>query len=393
MEKSISCYYCGSTKVVRNGRTYYGKARGKCKSCYKQFVLERKNKSLTGEEKKRIELLLLERISLEGICRVLEVSAYHVYKYMEELYQEIPADLHAQVATTAPIDLQVLECESDELWSFVQKKVNKQWVWVAQDRESRQILAIHVGNRGETGARGLWQAIPETYRQNATFYTDDWEPYKKVIPKEKHHYSKTKKDTNHIERFFCTLRQRASRLVRLALSFSKRLDRHINAIRFFAANHNLSLLYSLLGLLFLTFACEPCGSKDYNVISDNHISFDLFYKNTQRSVIGLFPDTSVVRLLDQEGKQPFLSEVDEVGRVSLYYLDRGVYKQTKHTPFRKQFFLHLSRTDSDTITVEYELDSDKCNATVVKSPSFRVFYNDSLQFSGQAGSLYLKLYK
>ncbi len=40
---------------------------------------------------------------------------------------------------------------------------------VVQDRESRQIIAIHVGNRGEAGARGRWQAIPEGYRQKATF--------------------------------------------------------------------------------------------------------------------------------------------------------------------------------------------------------------------------------
>ncbi len=128
MGNKISCSYCGSTKVVRNGRTYYGKARGKCKSCHKQLVLERKNKSLTPEEKKRIALLLLERICLEGICRVLEITSYHVYQYRDELYEEIPSDLPAQVATTAQIDLQILECETDELWSFVHKKANKQWV-------------------------------------------------------------------------------------------------------------------------------------------------------------------------------------------------------------------------------------------------------------------------
>lgn len=125
---------------------------------------------------------MLERISLEGIWRVLEVSAYHVNKYREEVYREIPADLQAQVA--AQIALQVLECESDELWSFVQKKANKQWVWVAQDRKTRQIIAIHVGNRRQEGAQGLWQAIAESYQQNATFYTHDWEPYKKVIPQQ-----------------------------------------------------------------------------------------------------------------------------------------------------------------------------------------------------------------
>ena len=237
-----SCYYCGSVNIVKNGRTYYGKARGKCKDCTRQFVFERQNKSLSPEQKRLIELLLLERISLEGIRRVLDVSAYHLYRYMDELYEQVPQDLNAQVAADAQIQLTCFECESDELWSFVGFKGNKQWLWVAQDRKSRHIVALHLGDRGAAGAKGLWDNVPEHYRQQATFYTDEWEAYKQVIPAERHITSGRKKDTNHAERFFCTLRQRCARLVRKALSFSKKLDRHLMAIRFFVANYNLSLL-------------------------------------------------------------------------------------------------------------------------------------------------------
>jgi len=41
------------------------------------------------------------------------------------------------------------------------------------------------------------------------------------------------RQTNHIERFNNTLRQRVSRLVCSALSFSKKLDNHIGAIQYF----------------------------------------------------------------------------------------------------------------------------------------------------------------
>ncbi|MFD2571773.1 IS1 family transposase, partial [Spirosoma soli] len=37
------------------------------------------------------------------------------------------------------------------------------------------------------------------------------------------------------------LRQRCSRLVRLSLSFSKKLTRHIDSIRFVVMHYNLSL--------------------------------------------------------------------------------------------------------------------------------------------------------
>ena len=55
-----------------------------------------------------------------------------------------------------------------------------------------------------------------------------------VIPAAQHKpISKLARKTNHIERFNNTLRQRVSRLVREALSFSKKLANHIGAIKLF----------------------------------------------------------------------------------------------------------------------------------------------------------------
>lgn len=243
MFQQHDCPACGSTNVVKNGSTYYGKARHKCKTCQRQFVFERTHKPLSDECKRRVELMLAERISLAAICRVMEIKQHQLYAYMDELYDEVPDDLACSVAEDAEIELITTDCEADELWSFVGRKTNKQWLWLALDRRSRQVVALHVGNRGEEGAKGLWQALPEGYRQRATFYTDDWAAYKQVLPAGQHRFRKTKKDTNHVERFFCTLRQRCSRLVRLSLSFSKKLDRHIKSIRFVVTNYNLSLQF------------------------------------------------------------------------------------------------------------------------------------------------------
>jgi IS1 family transposase len=46
--------------------------------------------------------------------------------------------------------------------------------------------------------------------------------------------------TNHVERFNNTLRQRVSRLVREALSFSKKLAHLISAIKLFICHYNLT---------------------------------------------------------------------------------------------------------------------------------------------------------
>jgi insertion element IS1 protein InsB len=129
----------------------------------------------------------------------------------------------------------------DEMASFVQKKANKQWVWIAMDAKTCHIIAFHVGDRSHTSAEQLWAKMPQAYRQHATFYTDQYVVYGKVMPAAQHQaISKLACKTNHIEQFNNTLRQRVSRLVRDALSFSKKLANHIGAIKLFICHYNLT---------------------------------------------------------------------------------------------------------------------------------------------------------
>ena len=70
-------------------------------------------------------------------------------------------------------------------------------------------------------------------------YTDFWEAYAAIFPTNRHiPVGKGTGKTNHIERFNNTLRQRVSRLVRKALSFSKKLENHIGAIWYFVHHYN-----------------------------------------------------------------------------------------------------------------------------------------------------------
>jgi IS1 family transposase len=52
--------------------------------------------------------------------------------------------------------------------------------------------------------------------------------------------TKAARKSNHVERFNGTLRQRLSRLVPSALSFSKHVAHHIGAIRHFICGYNLT---------------------------------------------------------------------------------------------------------------------------------------------------------
>ena len=135
-----------------------------------------------------------------------------------------------------------LTLQADELWSFVDHKGNKQWVWLAIDERTREIVGVYIGQRDRAAARKLWASLPGVYRQCAVVYTDFWEAYETVIPSKRHRaVGKETGKTSYIERFNCTLRQRISRLVRKALSFSKKLENHIGAIWNFVHHYNSSL--------------------------------------------------------------------------------------------------------------------------------------------------------
>jgi IS1 family transposase len=93
--------------------------------------------------------------------------------------------------------------ELDELWSFVKRKTNKRWVWVALCRRTRQVVAYVIGDRSAATCRQLWQRIPPTYRHCHTF-SDFWKAYAAVFEDETHQsVGKESGQTSHIERWFC----------------------------------------------------------------------------------------------------------------------------------------------------------------------------------------------
>jgi insertion element IS1 protein InsB len=168
--------------------------------------------------------------------------------FMAARFAALPDHLHVRpVASPRDVLIGRLEVEADEMGSFVQKKANKQWVWSAMDKQTRQLTAFHVGDRSHDSAKQLWAKIPTVYREQATFYTDQYAVSTGVIPGAPHKaITKHVRKTNHIERFNNTLRQRVSRLVRDTLAFSKKLANHIGAIKYFIYHYNLARAAALL---------------------------------------------------------------------------------------------------------------------------------------------------
>lgn len=121
---------------------------------------------------------------------------------------------------------------------------HKQWVELGLDIKSGEMVGCYVGDRsGEGGACGLWQSLQacvSTKRSAVAVFGQHMS--KPFLSLGTLAVSKKSGKTSLIERFNCTLRQRVSRLVRDTLSFSKKLDNHIGAIRYFIHSYNSSLL-------------------------------------------------------------------------------------------------------------------------------------------------------
>lgn len=234
MVSQEQCPNCGSTDISRNGLTRHGKQNHKCRDCGRQFVLNPTWKALTPEQYALIDRMLLERVSLAGIARILQISKDTVQRYVNR--KAAACSRHIEVSEKPKKRLTV---QMDELWSFVDNKGIEQWIWLALDVETREIVGVHVGDRSAVSAQALWDTMPPVYRQCAVIYTDHWSAYRVVLPRHRHRsVDKDSGLTSYIERFNCTLRQRVSRLVRKSLSFSKKLDNHIAAIWNFVHHYN-----------------------------------------------------------------------------------------------------------------------------------------------------------
>ncbi len=233
----MHCPKCNSNNIVKNGCTHYGKQRFKCRDCGRQFVESPTRQPIDKATRELIDKLLLERLSLRAIARVTGVSLRWLQYYVNQKYYQVPKNVEVTKKKPGRLTIQI-----DEMWSYVWSKANKQWIWLAIDVTTREIVGVHIGDRSSQSAKQLWRSLPPVYRQCAVCYTDIGCAYEQILPSTRHKaVGKDSGKTNYIERFNNTLRQRVGRLVRKTLSFSKILENHIGAIWYFIHHYNANL--------------------------------------------------------------------------------------------------------------------------------------------------------
>lgn len=96
MPDQLVCPACQAEKLKRNGHIHHGKQNYLCKECGRQFVKDSTKRYVSEQEREMIDRLLLERISLAGICRVMKVSQTWLLDYVAKLYERLPDNLNAE---------------------------------------------------------------------------------------------------------------------------------------------------------------------------------------------------------------------------------------------------------------------------------------------------------
>lgn len=120
-------------------------------------------------------------------------------------------------------------------------KVNQIRIWIAQCRQTRQIVSFFIGDGSMDSCKRLWRKLPYSYLKCNSF-SDFWKAYN-CIPETTHQkVGKETGETAHIERLNNTIRQRFSRLVRKSLSFSRRVYMLNLHFKLWAYHYNLERL-------------------------------------------------------------------------------------------------------------------------------------------------------
>lgn len=230
------CPRCESLDVVKNGRDYKGAQKYHCKSCGRYGTLQAQTGYAT-RVREQVKRAVIERLSLRGIERIFGLSRRTVSRWLAQWISQVPAIASNLLPAQAEDVL-----ELDELWSFVGRKTEERWLWLALCRRTRQVVAYWLGDRSENSAIGLWCCLPADYRGCASF-SDRWAAYEFVFDRRRHQsVDKQSGQTAHVERWFNTLRQRLARFTRKTLAFSKRDDLHDGLLRLFIHHYNLACI-------------------------------------------------------------------------------------------------------------------------------------------------------
>ena len=229
----IKCPVCGKTNISKNGKTRKGIQRYICndKGCpQKSFLIDYTYNGCKPGIDEQIIDMAANASGIRDTARVLKISKQKVTDTLKKRGKTIHKVniKYINGIDTGKVEVEIVfweqvdAAELDEMWSYVQKKANQRWLWLAIDRNTRNVLAYTFGRRKDEVFREL-KSLLEPFGINM-FYTDDWGSYKRNLDPNQHAIGK--RNTQAIERKFLTFRIRIKRLCRKTICFSKSVQMH-----------------------------------------------------------------------------------------------------------------------------------------------------------------------
>ena len=196
----MECPKCQSKRFVKNG-IVRKKQRYKCKECKCNFTQPYQGKK-PPKTKLLACVLYLNGLGFRRIGAILKVNHNSVIRWVKEYGEEIEK--------TFPVDKTKKHCkviEIDEMWHYIGKKKQKLWIWIALDRETKEVLAWQTGSRGKKTLKKLLIQISHI---SCDYYaTDKWKVYRQLIPDNK--LIQSKAETHIIESQNCRVRHYLAR--------------------------------------------------------------------------------------------------------------------------------------------------------------------------------------
>jgi len=184
-KRSVPCPRCGYVGVVCHGFDKNGRQGYKCRRCRLEGRLWTFNKR-TGTPLYRLRTSVKEIVqvvqsymecgSVEGVARTFQRAASTITRWTERIAQQC-----AKVNNALIKNLEVLFVQLDELWSYVKKKENEQWVWNPIDPQTKLMIAFQIGPWTKKISRKLIKLLKKRIKAIWALISDGLDHYVKQI--------------------------------------------------------------------------------------------------------------------------------------------------------------------------------------------------------------------
>ncbi len=223
--EEIACPRCSSLNVKKNGITAQQKQRYRCKNCERQFITDYTYQAYKTGVRSLVLPMTMNGSGIRDISRVLGMSTNTVLKLIRQAAEKV-------AEPTVP--KRIADLEVDEFWSFVEKKKQQRWTWLAFDRKRKRVTAFVNGRRTNHNCAALLKKLADS--QVRRFHTDKWKSYRKLLPRKQHAIGK--EGTRNIERHNLNFRTHIKRLQRRTICFSKSVEMHDAVIKLYVQHSN-----------------------------------------------------------------------------------------------------------------------------------------------------------